>query len=186
MNPRFSIRITVVAVFACLFTLVPLRERAATADSSVPSAHEYRLQLYHTHTNQRIDVVYRVGDRYVPEALGQLNVFLADHRTSDVTKYDPRVFDLLYALTVAAGRPSAEIDVVCGYRTAQSNEFLRRTTVGVAEHSRHILGQAIDIRVPGVSTLALRNLALGLHVGGVGYYPKSQFVHVDVGPVRRW
>jgi uncharacterized protein YcbK (DUF882 family) len=186
MSPRFSSRIVFVAAFLCLFTLVPFREHAATAESSVASVQEYRLRLYHTHTNRRIDVVYRVGDRYVPRVLDQLNGFLADHRTGDVRKYDPRVFDLLYKLTVAAGRPSAEIDVVCGYRTPQSNGFLRRTTVGVAEHSRHMLGQAIDIRVPGVSTLALRNLALELQVGGVGYYPKSQFVHVDVGPVRRW
>lgn len=186
MSPRFSSRIALFAVFVCLFTLVPLYECGATAESSVPSVREYRLRLYHTHTNQRIDVVYRIGDSYVPQALDQLNGFLADHRTGDVIRYDPRVFDLLYKLTVAAGRPSTEVDVVCGYRTSQSNEFLRRTTFGVAQHSRHMLGQAIDIRMPGVSTLTLRNLALGLHIGGVGYYPKSQFVHVDVGPVRRW
>ncbi len=89
------------------------------------------------------------------------------------------------------GRPSGVIDIVCGYRTPWSNNYLRTLgaggiSTGVAEHSQHMLAKAIDIRVPGVSTLALRNAALALHAGGVGYYPVSQFVHVDVGPVRQW
>ena len=76
--------------------------------------------------------------------------------------------------------------MVCGYRSQMSNELLRRTTVGVAQHSRHMLGEAIDIRIPGISTSRLRDAALALQRGGVGYYPQSQFVHVDVGPVRHW
>jgi uncharacterized protein YcbK (DUF882 family) len=96
------------------------------------------------------------------------------------------VFDLLHDLTAAAGRPEAEIDIVCGYRTPWSNNFLRTTTVGVAQYSLHMQGEAIDIRMPGVPTARLRDLALTLHRGGVGYYPESRFVHVDVGRVRRW
>jgi uncharacterized protein YcbK (DUF882 family) len=86
------------------------------------------------------------------------------------------------------GRPNGVIDIVCGYRTPWSNNLLRRGSAssGVAEHSQHMLAKAIDIRVPGVSTVALRNAALALHAGGVGFYPVSQFVHVDVGPVRTW
>jgi uncharacterized protein YcbK (DUF882 family) len=86
------------------------------------------------------------------------------------------------------GRPRGIIDIVCGYRTPWSNNFLRTRSVstGVAEHSQHMLGKAIDIRVPGVRTVTLRNAALALHAGGVGFYPVSQFVHVDVGPVRTW
>lgn len=147
---------------------------------------EHRLMLYHLHTNERINVVYRIGDAYVPQAVNELDHFLRDHRTGDVTTLDPRLFDLLSDLTFAVGRPGAEIDIVCGYRTPWSNEFLRRTTVGVAKHSQHILGEAIDIRIPGVSTERLRDAALSLHRGGVGYYSQSQFVHVDLGPVRRW
>lgn len=146
----------------------------------------YRLRLFHTHTKERIDVVYRVGDNYISSAVDQLDEFLRDHRTGDVIELDRRVFDLLHDLTAAAGRPEDEIDIVCGYRTPWSNNFLRATTVGVAQHSLHMQGEAIDIRMPGVSTARLRDLALTLHRGGVGYYPESRFVHVDVGRIRRW
>lgn len=160
--------------------------RLAPAAAVAPPLPEYRLRLYHTHTNERIDVVYRRGDVYDPAAIVRLNHFLRDHRTGTVPHYDQRVFDLLHDLTVAAGRPDSEIDVICGYRTPWSNEFLRRTTSGVAEHSLHMQAQAIDIRMPGVSTSQLCDIALSLHRGGVGYYPVSKFVHVDVGRVRRW
>jgi uncharacterized protein YcbK (DUF882 family) len=144
--------------------------------------------MHHLHTGEDIDVVYRIGDTYVPEALDELNHFLRDHRTQDVSSYDPKEFDVLHALMTRLHRPNGVIDIVCGYRTPESNEFLRSQSAdtGVAEHSQHMLAKAIDIRVPGVSTVALRNAALSLHAGGVGYYPVSQFVHVDVGPVRTW
>jgi uncharacterized protein YcbK (DUF882 family) len=149
---------------------------------------EYHLRMHHLHTGEDIDVVYRVGNSYVPQALDQLNHFLRDHRTQDVSNYDPKEFDVLHALMTRLGRPNGVIDIVCGYRTPWSNEFLRGQSAdtGVAEHSQHMLAKAIDIRVPGVSTRALRNAALALHAGGVGFYPVSQFVHVDVGPVRTW
>jgi len=149
---------------------------------------EYRLRLHHLHTGEDINIVYRIGDRYLPAALDQLNRFLRDHRTQDVSSYDPREFDVLHELMTSLGRPNGVIDIVCGYRTPWSNNFLRTRSAdtGVAQHSQHMLAKAIDIRVPGVSTLALRNAALALHAGGVGFYPVSQFVHVDVGPVRQW
>jgi uncharacterized protein YcbK (DUF882 family) len=149
---------------------------------------QYHLRLHHLHTGEDIDVVYRVGDTYIPEALDQLNHFLRDHRTQDVSSYDPKEFDVLHTLMSSLGRPNGVIDVVCGYRTPWSNNFLRTrgAETGVAEHSQHMLAKAIDIRVPGVSTVKLRNAALALHAGGVGFYPVSQFVHVDVGPVRTW
>jgi uncharacterized protein YcbK (DUF882 family) len=149
---------------------------------------EYRLRLHHLHTGEDIDIVYRIGNSYLPDALEQLNHFLRDHRTQDVSDYDPKEFDVLHELMASLGRTNGVIDIVCGYRTPWSNNFLRtrNTTTGVAEHSQHMLAKAIDIRVPGVSTLTLRNAALALHAGGVGFYPVSQFVHVDVGPVRQW
>jgi uncharacterized protein YcbK (DUF882 family) len=111
---------------------------------------------------------------------------LRDHRTGDVHHYDPRVFDLLHDLTAELGKPDTEVDVVCGYRTSWSNEFLRTHGRGVARHSLHMEAMAIDVRVPGVKTSTLRDGALALHRGGVGYYASSEFVHVDVGRVRRW
>jgi len=149
-------------------------------------APEYRLKFYHLHTGERLDIVYRQGDRYLPAALDRLDHYLRDHRTGDVRHYDPRIFDLLHDLTAKLGKPDAEIDVVCGYRTPWSNEFLRKHTHGVAEKSLHMQAMAIDIRVRGVRTADLRDAALSLHRGGVGYYAESGFVHVDVGRVRRW
>ncbi len=165
-----------------------LHSVAAISAASDSSPREYHLRLHHLHTGEDIDVVYRVGDSYVPQALDQLNHFLRDHRTEDVSSYDPKEFDVLHALMTSLGRPNGVIDIVCGYRTPWSNNFLRTraASTGVAEHSQHMLAKAIDIRVPGISTVVLRNAALALHAGGVGFYPVSQFVHVDVGPVRTW
>jgi len=164
------------------------------ADAALPTTGErYELRLYHLHTGESLDIVYRIGDTYIPSALEQLNHFLRDHRTQDVSSYDPAEFDLLHNLLTRLKRPRATIDIVCGYRTPESNEFLRTrggtadpSETGVAEHSQHMLAKAIDIRIPGVSTRRLDQAALSLHAGGVGYYPVSQFVHVDVGPVRQW
>lgn len=149
---------------------------------------EYRLRLHHLHTGEDIDVVYRVGDTYLPTAMEKLNYFLRDHRTQTESEYDPKEFDLLHALMEKIGRPDGVIDIVCGYRTPWSNTLLRSRSrnSGVAEHSQHMQAKAIDIRVPGVTTTRLRDAALSLGAGGVGYYPVNQFVHVDVGPVREW
>ena len=151
-------------------------------------AEKFTLHLHHLHTGESIDVVYRVGNTYIPDAMEKLNYFLRDHRTNDVSHYDPKEFDLLHAVMAKLGKPAGVIDVVCGYRTPWSNEYLRSRGVvtGVAKNSQHMQAKAIDIRVPGVQTRTLRNVALSLHGGGVGYYPVSQFVHVDVGPVRQW
>ena len=168
-----------------LFLLTTLGHAAA---STVPSQHEYRLRFYHTHTGERLDVVYRRGDQYIPGALDQLDHFLRDHRTGDVHHFDPRLFDLLHDLTASLGDSGGEINVVCGYRTPWSNEFLRTRSphTGVAQHSLHMQAEAIDIRLPGIRTSELRDAALRLRRGGVGYYRSSDFVHVDVGRVRHW
>jgi len=159
---------------------------ASITVAAAPDILDYRVRFFHTHTGERLDITYREGDHYVPEALAKLNHYLRDHRTGDVHSYDPKVFDLLRDLLIAVGKPNAEIDVICGYRTPWSNEFLRSRSSGVAQHSLHLQAMAIDIRVPGVETARLRDAALALHRGGVGYYAKSDFVHVDVGRVRRW
>jgi uncharacterized protein YcbK (DUF882 family) len=165
------------------------QSKASEDDTNGGAAgQKFVLHLHHLHTGESLDVVYRIGNTYVPEAMEKLNYFLRDHRTNDVSKYDPKEFDLLHSVMAKLGKPNGVIDVVCGYRTPWSNEFLRSqgAVTGVAKNSQHMQAKAIDIRVPGVSTSTLRNAALSLHEGGVGYYPVSQFVHVDVGPVRKW
>ena len=156
------------------------------ADPILGAAVQQRLRLFHTHTGERLDIVYRIGQNYIPEALDKLDHFLRDHRTGDVHHYDPRLFDLLTDLTQAVGRAGAEINIICGYRSPWSNEFLRSTSTGVAKNSLHMQAEAIDIRLPGTKTSAFRDAALALARGGVGYYAKSDFIHVDVGRIRRW
>ena len=160
--------------------------RAIEPKAQVVSNGPYRLHFFHTHTRERLSIAYRDGEGYNQETLTRLDSYLRDHRTGEIHQFDPRLFDLLHELTTAIGNPDLEIDVVCGYRTPWSNEFLRVHGHGVARHSLHMQAMAIDIRVPGVPTAQLRDAALALHRGGVGYYATSDFVHVDVGRVRRW
>lgn len=170
-----------VLVLACLLLTIPASSSASKATDA-----PYRLRFFHTHTREHLDVIYRHGEDYDADAEARIDEYLRDYRTGDVHEYDPRLFDLLHDLLVSLGRPDAEIDVVCGYRTPRTNEYLRTHGHGVARHSLHMQAMAIDIRVPGVSTAELRDAALRLHRGGVGYYANSAFVHVDVGRVRRW
>ena len=166
--------------------VAPLGHTLKSATLSSP--REYRLRFYHTHTNERLDIVYRRSENYLPDALAELDHYLRDHRTGEVRHFDPHLFDLLYDLTASVNDSGGEIDVVCGYRTPSSNEFLRTRSVqaGVARHSLHMQAEAIDIRLLGIPTSAVRDAALRLQRGGVGYYRDSNFVHVDVGRVRRW
>jgi uncharacterized protein YcbK (DUF882 family) len=147
---------------------------------------DHSLSLYNTHTNERVDIVYRHGDAYVPAALAKLDYFLRDHNTNEVRHFDPHLYDILSDLTASVGHAGGEIDIVCGYRTRATNANLREHTNGVAKNSLHIQAEAIDLRMPGVNTLKLRRAALALARGGVGYYPHSDFIHVDVGRVRQW
>jgi uncharacterized protein YcbK (DUF882 family) len=174
--------------FRSLLLFLPLLSIgfSVSAETGQSPISEHRLRLYHTHTGERLDIVFRRGDEYIPRALAQVDHFLRDHRTGDVHHYDPHLFDLLSDLEAAVGRPNAEIQVICGYRTPWSNEYLRTHTNGVAKNSLHMQAEAIDIRLPGTKTSAVRDAALALHRGGVGYYAQSNFVHVDVGRVRRW
>ena len=161
----------------------------AADEAAVPEdGAKYELKLHHLHSGETIDVVYRIGDTYIPGAIDKLDYFLRDSRTQDEKAYDPREFDVLHNVLARLGRPDGIIDIVCGYRTPWTNNFLRTRSrhTGVAKDSQHVQAKAIDIRIPGVRTRTLRDVALSLDEGGVGYYPRSQFVHVDVGPVRRW
>ncbi len=143
------------------------------------------MQFHNLHTGEFLDAVYRIDGRYVPAELTRVDWVLRDYRTGEVREIDRSLLDLLSALrdTLGTGEP---FEVISGYRSAATNALLAATTGGVARHSLHVVGMAIDIRVPGRSLEVLRAAAKSLHGGGVGYYPKSDFVHVDVGRVRYW
>ena len=146
------------------------------------------ISLYHTNTKESLTVTYKVNGQYVPSAMKKLNYLLRDWRRNQVITIDPKVIDLVWELHADLGS-KAPINIVCGYRTAATNGFLRRFGRGVAKKSQHILGKAIDINFPDVPTKRIRNIALVHQFGGVGYYPTSGprgFVHVDSGNVRQW
>ena len=169
--------------------VLPAEIAASGIATEVPEdGKPYQLKMTNLHTGESLDIVYRIGNTYLPDALEKLNYFLRDHYTQDVSNYDPKEFDVLHAMMARLGKLDGVIDIVCGYRTPETNSALRQNSpqTGVAEHSQHMEGHAIDLRVPGVTTAKLRDAALSLRAGGVGYYPVSQFVHVDVGPVREW
>jgi uncharacterized protein YcbK (DUF882 family) len=151
-----------------------------------PAPRLSHLRLFNTHSQERLDVVFKRNDVYDPEALAKLNLFLRDSRAGTVKKYDPRLFDLLADLMIKMQSSGEEIHVICGYRTPESNAGLRKLSSKVAKASLHMLAEAIDIRLPGKRTAFVRDTALAMARGGVGYYAKSDFVHVDVGRVRRW
>jgi uncharacterized protein YcbK (DUF882 family) len=148
---------------------------------------QYKLKLVRAYTGEVIDVVYRIGDTYIPDALEKLNQFLRDSHNEEVTSFDPRTFDVLHTMLAKVGKADNVVNILSAYRTKETNDELRESgTTNAALHSQHIEAKALDIRVPGVPAPTLRDAALSLDAGGVGYYPKSQFIHVDVGPVRQW
>lgn len=158
------------------------------ADEDLPDdGQKYELKLTLASTGEMIDVVYRIGDTYIPGALNQLDEFLRDSHNDEVAPYDPRTFDLLHTVLAKIGRTNSAVNILSGFRSQETNDELRASgTTNAAEHSQHILAKAMDIRVAGVSAAMLRDAALSLAAGGVGYYPASQFVHLDVGPLRQW
>lgn len=144
------------------------------------------LSLRNLHTGEQLkDVAYWVNGGYVDAALEQFNHLLRDHRNGEMTRMDPKLFDLLYLTQNRLG-VCAEIQVISGYRSPKTNEKLRRQGHGVAKNSFHTRGQAIDIRLPGCELARLHRAAVSLRAGGVGYYPKSNFVHIDTGRFRLW
>jgi uncharacterized protein YcbK (DUF882 family) len=148
---------------------------------------KYELKLVRAYTGEVLNVVYRIGDTYIPDALYKLNDFLRDNHNEEVSEYDPRTFDVLHTMLAKLGKTDSAVNILSAYRTQETNDMLRESgTTNAALHSQHIEAKALDLRVPGVSAGILRDAALSLSAGGVGYYPKGGFVHVDVGPVRQW
>lgn len=159
----------------------PLSAKAALTQNTTART----LRLHHLHTGEKVSVTYYDGGWYHPDALHQLSVFLRDFRTNEVVPIDRDLFDLLHTVY---GRidTSEPFEIVSGYRSPETNQMLMRTNRGVAPHSLHTVGMAVDIRVPGRTTQHIYAAAYNLHLGGVGYYPRSDFVHLDVGRVRTW
>jgi uncharacterized protein YcbK (DUF882 family) len=146
-----------------------------------------RLAFYNTHTSEKVDVVYWADGEYVADALNAIDRILRDHRTGEVASMDRDLLDLLYELRAVLDT-SEPIHVISGYRSPASNEYLRGRSLqsGVAQKSQHMEGNAVDIRIPGRALEAVRAAAVTLKQGGVGFYPDSDFVHVDVAAVRYW
>lgn len=144
-----------------------------------------RLSFHHTHTNEKLSIAYYADGRYLSSELAKATRFLRDFRTGDWYPIDPQLFDYLFAVQLATGSRGV-FEVISGYRSAATNTMLRRMSTGVAKRSMHTRGKAIDVRLTDIDTVALRDAALALERGGVGYYRKSDFVHLDTGRVRSW
>lgn len=143
------------------------------------------LAFYNLHTGESLKVIFSENGRYVPQAMAALNHVLRDYRTGDVHPIDPQLFEQLYALQ-SRMETHGEFHVISGYRAPKTNLMLHANSDGVAKHSLHLEGRAIDIRLPGKDLSLLHKAALSMQAGGVGYYPGSDFIHLDTGRVRRW
>lgn len=172
------------ASLASAFALVG--RPAWAQDLIVPSVPEGRLSLYNTHSDERLEVTYREpAGQYDPDALSAIDHLLRCHYTNRVAKIDIRVIEFLNAVDNRLGGDN-EIHVISGFRSPEYHRLLRRTGRRVARHSLHLSGKAIDLRIPGISLNVIKKTALDLRYGGVGYYPRRGFVHLDSGTFRFW
>lgn len=158
-----------------------------TVSQGTVRADKRKLSFHHTHTNRRLSVVYWEDGEYVDSALDEINHFLSDFRTGDIADIDPALLDLIYDVRASLGSDGT-YQIISAYRSSKTNEMLRNRSAasGVAKKSQHLLGKAIDVRLEGVPTAKLRDAAIRLQRGGVGFYETSDFVHMDTGRVRRW
>jgi len=158
---------------------------AALPDLAFATQGGRELRFAHTHTGETLRVSYWENGAYLPDALAEINLLMRDFRTEEVVTIEPALLDFVHLIQTTADRSGA-FEIISAYRSPKTNELLRQSSNGVAKKSFHMKGQALDIRLPGLSTASMRDIAIGLAVGGVGYYANSDFLHVDVGPVRRW
>ena len=164
-----------------------LRGTAGAAQNAVgaQSSATRRIALRNVHTGEALDVVFRRGDEYVAEAMSAIQAHLRDYRSGAQHPVDPALMDYLYEVAQHAGVEPV-FTVISGYRSPQTNAMLRERSSGVSSHSLHMEGRAIDVRLAGVDCARLSDEALHLRRGGVGYYGKSDFVHLDTGRFRTW
>jgi uncharacterized protein YcbK (DUF882 family) len=163
----------------------PTPASAPAAPAAVAAIDARVLSFVNTHTGDAFSDAYWEAGNYVPDALAAINHVMRDHRSGDVHEIDPRLLDQLHGLKGLV-EASAPYQIISGYRSPATNAALRAHSNGVASRSLHMDGRAIDIRVAGVDLSRLRDAAISMQAGGVGYYPASDFVHVDTGRVRRW
>lgn len=149
------------------------------------SAPPKSLKLYNTHTAETFSGEFWADGKFLPDAVGDINHLLRDHRSNEVMAMDSKLLLLLQSMSAQVGAGAA-LHVISGYRSPQTNQMLADRSNGVAKHSLHLEGKAIDIRVPGRELSLVRKVAISLGGGGVGFYPDSQFVHLDTGRVRNW
>ena len=167
-------------------TLALLHPGRALAGFSPPEKPAGRLNLYNTHTGEKLDTVYRDrGGRYDPQAVEALSWLLRCHHTGQQYPIDVRTLDFLGLVGAQLGSDNA-IHIISGYRSRQYNNYLLSRGHKVAKYSLHLEGRALDVRIPGTSLATLRRTALSLRMGGVGYYPRGDFVHIDSGAFRSW
>ncbi len=172
-----------IALLACGAATTLFPGLAAAAHPTLPKAR--RIRFHNLHTDERFDSYYCEHGAYVPEALAEIDTLLRDHRTGEVRRIEPRLIDLVFALTVRLGK-TAPVQVISGYRSAATNALLRADDPGnVAASSLHLTGEAVDICFEGLSLRRVRDAALSLRKGGVGYYHASGLVHLDIGRPRR-
>ena len=177
---------SVVALSAVSSFAVPaLAKVAAPAVIGTKDIDCRTLVMNNIQNGEKVKSDYWVDGNYVPEELAQLNKFLRDYRNNKVVPIDPKLLDLVHQLGDTVDARSG-IEIICGYRSPETNAWLRQHSDGVAEHSLHMKAQAIDMCIPGRSLKKVNEAALALGLGGVGYYPDSNFIHVDTGRVRRW
>jgi uncharacterized protein YcbK (DUF882 family) len=166
--------------------MIALLLGVGTAAAEAPAVEERSLTLYNTHTRQTVSVVFKRGEDYDADALAKLREITFDQRSGESHEMDVRLFEQLHALAAACGVP-AEFEIISGYRSPASNaKMAAREGSGVAKKSLHMQGRAIDVRLRQCPTTKLRDLALEAKQGGVGYYERSDFVHVDTGSFRTW
>lgn len=174
---------------ACRVALVAMLVFGALAGSAKAAADDRALKLFFTHTGERATIVFKRGGKYDPRGLAQINRFLRDWRKNEPTRIDPDLLDLVWEVYSRSGAREP-IHVVSAYRSPSTNSMLRNRSrsSGVAKHSQHTLGKAMDFYIPGVKLATLRAIAMQMQIGGVGFYPNSgsPFVHLDVGRVRAW
>lgn len=178
-NRREFIKTGIAAVAGIVFPLFPKEGLGA------PSNGVRDLRFYNIHTRERLEVCYWADGSYLEDGLTSINHFFRDFRTGDIKQIDTQLLDLLHVISQKAG-PEVSLYLISGYRSPETNRTLRQNGSGVAKKSLHMLGHAADIRIPGLKTATLRKIAIDIGGGGVGYYPESDFVHVDIGRVRQW
>src|SRR5689334_14586065 len=186
--PPFTRRQLIQTAFAAGTGVAVARLALARGEAvkETPAAVERHLELHNTHTNETVSVVYRRGDEYQDNAIASLRHVMRDHRNNDAHDIDLALYDQLHDLALAA-KCEPRFEIISGYRSPESNASMAaRPGSGVAKHSLHMEGRAIDVRLHGCSCADLRDLALAAKQGGVGYYRRSDFVHVDTGRFRTW